>query len=376
MLTVASSGVAALLLPGGRTAHSRFKIPCDPEDDMVYDVSRGTMLSKLIELTELVIWDEALMTDKKAFEALDRTFRDIEKVHNLDAARLPFGGKIVVLGGDLRQILLVVEGDGKQEIINSTIIKSRLWKHVEILGLKQNMRLACSTADQVHQLELPAFSRWILDVGEGKVPCVSREGETEPSWITIPDDLLLLDVEDGLAALVDSIYPALSTSYLDPSYLTERAILAPTNELTDSINTYMISLIPSEEKEYLSCDSIAKSTTQHEAFDLLYPMEFLNSLGGNNFPQHRIILKEGVPIMLLRNLNQTSGLCNGTRLIMTSLGEWTIEAKIMGGHHANQTFVIPRIKLSLTTKRWPFTLERRQYPIRVCYGMTINKSQG
>lgn len=113
------------------------------------------------------------MIDKKAFEALDRTFRDIEKVHNLDAARLPFGGKIVVLGGDLRQILPVVEGGGKQEIINSTIIKSRLWKHVEILGLKQNMRLACSTADQVHQLELPAFSRWILDVGEGKVPCVS-----------------------------------------------------------------------------------------------------------------------------------------------------------------------------------------------------------
>jgi hypothetical protein len=66
VLTVASSGVAALLLPGGRTAHSRFKIPCEVEDDMICDVSRGTMLSELIELTSLVIWDEALMANKNA----------------------------------------------------------------------------------------------------------------------------------------------------------------------------------------------------------------------------------------------------------------------------------------------------------------------
>ena len=70
---MASSGVAAPLLPGGRTAHSRFKIPCEVEDDMICDVSRGTMLSELIELTSLIIWDEALMANRKCFEALDRT---------------------------------------------------------------------------------------------------------------------------------------------------------------------------------------------------------------------------------------------------------------------------------------------------------------
>ena len=80
--------------------------------------------------------------------------------------------------------------------------------------------------------------------------------------------------------------------------------------------------------------------------------------------------------MLLRNLNQRAGLCNGTRLIVTSIGEWTIEAKIMNGCHANQTFAIPRITLSLKSNKWPFVLQRRQYPIRVCYAMTINKSQG
>ena len=376
VLAVASSGVAALLLPGGRTAHSRFKIPCEVEDDMIYDVSRGTMLSELIELTSLVIWDEALMANRKCFEALDRTFRDIEKVKNPQAAHIAFGGKVVVLGGDLRQILPVVEGGTKQDVISATVITSRLWVHVEILSLKQNMRLICSVDDPYQQQEVAAFSKWILDIGEGKIPSVAKDGEDEPSWITVPHELLLPADDDKLAAIVQSVYPNFESRYKNPAYLSQRAILAPTNELTDMVNEYMIPLVPGTEKEYLSSDSIAKSTAQHEAYDLLYPIEFLNSISGNNFPQHRIVLKKGVPIMLLRNLNQRAGLCNGTRLIVTSVGEWTIEAMIMNGRHTNQTFAIPCITLSLKSNKYPFVLQRRQYPVRVCYAMTINKSQG
>ena len=376
VLTVASSGVAALLLPGGRTAHSRFKIPCEVEDDMICDVSRGTMLSELIELTSLVIWDEALMANRKCFEALDRTFCDIEKVKNPEIANIPFGGKVVVLGGDLRQILPVVEDGSKQDVIAATIIASRLWSHVEVLSLKQNMRLLCSPEDPIQQQQVAAFNKWILDIGENKIPTLAKEGEDEGSWITIPQEFLVSPAENRLAAIVKAIYPDFHARYKDPIYLVQRAILAPTNELTHSVNDYMVPLVPGREKEYFSSDTIAKSTAQHEAYDLLYPIEFLNSINGNNFPQHRIVLKQGIPIMLLRNLNQRAGLCNGTRLIVTSIGEWTIEAKIMNGSHANQSFAIPRITLSLKNNKWPFVLQRRQYPIRVCYAMTINKSQG
>jgi len=376
VLTVASSGVAALLLPGGRTAHSRFKIPCEVEDDMICDVSRGTMLSELIELTSLVIWDEALMANRKCFEALDRTFRDIEKVKNPEIANIPFGGKVVVLGGDLRQILPVVEDGNKQDVIAATIIASRLWSHVEVLSLKQNMRLLCSPEDPIQQQQVAAFNKWILDIGENKIPTLAKEGEDEGSWITIPQEFLVSPGENKLAAIVKTIYPDFHARYKDPIYLVQRAILAPTNELTHSVNDYMVPLVPGREKEYFSSNTIAKSTAQHEAYDLLYPIEFLNSINGNNFPQHRIVLKQGIPIMLLRNLNQRAGLCNGTRLIVTSIGEWTIEAKIMNGSHTNQSFAIPRITLSLKNNKWPFVLQRRQYPIRVCYAMTINKSQG
>jgi hypothetical protein len=80
--------------------------------------------------------------------------------------------------------------------------------------------------------------------------------------------------------------------------------------------------------------------------------------------------------MLLRNLNQSEGLCNGTRLLITSLGDKVIEGQIMTGTHKSKIVLIPRVSLTLKNTKWPFVLQRRQYPIKVCYAMTINKSQG
>lgn len=113
VLTVASSGIASLLLPGG--AHSSFPfqnsvIPCDLDDATVCDIKRGSTLAELIEATSLIIWDEALMTNRRAFEALDRTLRDVQSTHFPDAAAVPFGGKVVVLGGDGRYYLLLKVG--------------------------------------------------------------------------------------------------------------------------------------------------------------------------------------------------------------------------------------------------------------------------
>jgi hypothetical protein len=76
-LTVASSGVASLLLPNGRTAHSRFKIPIDTDELSVCEIKRGTKLAQLLAQTDLIIWDEALMTNRQCFEAFDRSLRDI-----------------------------------------------------------------------------------------------------------------------------------------------------------------------------------------------------------------------------------------------------------------------------------------------------------
>ena len=83
-----------------------------------------------------------------------------------------------------------------------------------------------------------------------------------------------------------------------------------------------------------------------------------------------------MPVMLLRNLNQMDGLCNGTRLIITKLFDRLIEAEILTGNNIGKKVYIPRIISTANEHKWPFTFKRRQFPIKPCYAMTINKSQG
>ncbi|KAI3952456.1 hypothetical protein MKW92_010794 [Papaver armeniacum] len=91
---------------------------------------------------------------------------------------------------------------------------------------------------------------------------------------------------------------------------------------------------------------------------------------------HKLTLKVGVSIMLLRNLSNADGLCNGTRLIVTQLGDTVIQAEILTGPGSGNRVFIPRILMTTPETSLPFILHRRQYPVRICYAMTINKSQG
>jgi ATP-dependent DNA helicase PIF1 len=84
----------------------------------------------------------------------------------------------------------------------------------------------------------------------------------------------------------------------------------------------------------------------------------------------------GVSILLLRNLNQSIGLCNGTRLIVKRLGQCVIEAEIITGNNVDKCVFIPRIIMSLSGTDWPFVLRRCQFLVRVAFAIIINKSQG
>ena len=78
-LAVASSGIAATLLPGGRTAHSTFKLPLDlaKEDKPICNVKRNTDVANIMREVKLIVWDEATMSHKKAFEAVNRMLQDM-----------------------------------------------------------------------------------------------------------------------------------------------------------------------------------------------------------------------------------------------------------------------------------------------------------
>ncbi|KAG2624578.1 hypothetical protein PVAP13_3KG144027, partial [Panicum virgatum] len=327
------------------TAHSRFRIPIDLDELSICDIKRGTKLANLILTTDLIIWDEALMTNRQCFEALDRS----------------------------------LENATRAQIINASIFRSYLWKDIKKLYLHENMRLKKLDATTSEYKELNEFSEWILKIGNGTIQNKSSytvEDNPNCDIVEIPDDLLIKQADNKINALVESTFPNFSLNYNNAEYLRDRAILSTTNEIVDEINDYMLSLLPGNEIEYYSVDSISKCIDTCNDADILYPIEYLNSLSANNFPAHILKLKIGVPVMLLRNLNQSIGLCNGTRLIVTNLGHNVIEAVVITGTHIGEKVYIPRINLTTQGCRWPFVLSRRQFPIKVCYSMTINKSQG
>uniref|UniRef100_A0A2N9FJU1 ATP-dependent DNA helicase n=1 Tax=Fagus sylvatica TaxID=28930 RepID=A0A2N9FJU1_FAGSY len=370
-LAVASSGIAALLLPGGRTAHSRFHIPINVNDDSTCDIKQRSQTAELLSKTSIILWDEAPMAHRNCFEALDRSLRDILQLEDPQSVEKPFGGKVVVLGGDFRQILPVVKKGKREDIVYSAISKSYLWNYCHIFKLQTNMRLRQNNMSEMETSSIKDFSEWILKIGDGEFG-----EEDDDNKITIPNDLIIQSTENPMQDIIDSIYPDLKVKYKDPSYLQDRAILAPTNEVVEELNDYIISSLNEEEHEYLSSDSVCKASSNVADQDVLYPVEFLNTLRFPGLPNHKLTLKVGLPIMLLRNLNQNGGLCNGTRLIITKLATWVIEAEIITGTNIGTRVFIPRITLSPSDSKWPFVLKRRQFPISVCFAMTINKSQG
>ncbi|XP_045810788.1 uncharacterized protein LOC123905205 [Trifolium pratense] len=366
VLTVASSGIASLLLPGGRTAHSKFKIPVPTLDNATCNIEHNDDQAGLLKQTKLIIWDEAPMAHRFTFEALERTLRDV--MSSFSNSKRIFGGKVIVFGGDFRQILPVVPRGYRSDIVHATINSSKIWDHCKVFTLTQNMRLKKNGNDH----EIANFSKWLLKVGEVRL----SEPNDGYADVDIPKELPILDYDDPIPAIVQSTYPNLVDQYKCPNYLQARAILASTIEVVEQINTYVLSLIPGDAQDFYRCDSIDRADVNDcEIFETLTP-EFLNSLKTSGLPNHKISLKIGTPIMLMRNLDQSEGLCNGTRMIVTRLANHVIEAKIISGRHLGNTMYIPRIKMSPSQSPWPFKLNRIQFPIIVSYAMTINKSQG
>ncbi|KAF7807998.1 putative PIF1 DNA helicase/replication protein A1-like protein [Senna tora] len=224
VLAVASSGIASQLIPGGRTAHSRFAIPLNIDGNSTCHIVQGSDLVELMVHTKLIIWDEAPMAHRHCFEALDRTLRDIMHSQNAALAKHPFGGKVVVLGGDFRQILPVIPRAGREDIVLASLNSSYLWPSCKVLSLTKNMRLSQGNSVEENS-SISRFAEWILKVGEGNIGKIMNDEEHE---ITIDDDILIDDAEDLIQAIVESTYPKLVDNYKNYVYFSEMAILSPT----------------------------------------------------------------------------------------------------------------------------------------------------
>ncbi|XP_021721999.1 ATP-dependent DNA helicase PIF2-like [Chenopodium quinoa] len=165
--TVANSDIAATLLHRGKTAHKTLGIPVTLHASSTWKFSKQDVEVQLVKYAAVIIWDEATMTHRHAYEAIDRSLRDLTGVD------VPFGGKVVVFGGDFRQVLPVVPKGTKAQTIDACLVRSTLWRHVQLLHLTQNMR----------SIQDPEFAAFLLRVGDGCEPTVDEDMIKLPSSI-------------------------------------------------------------------------------------------------------------------------------------------------------------------------------------------------
>jgi len=349
-IAVASSGIASTLLSGGKTAHSFFKLPLNlaRTETPTCNISRRSPTALQLQQCQLIVWDECTMSHKAAFEAVDRSLRDIRRSHSI------MGGITLVMAGDFRQTLPVIPRGTKADELAASVKTSYIWHNVRRFSLTTNMRV-----HRVGDQSAATFAQCLLNIGNG-VTMSNTPGVVPVSAVGQP----VSSIQD----LMDSVFPDLNSSFTNRNWLLERAILAPTNDSVKRINHLLLTKLSGETTELKSIDTAVDATDS-----VNYPVEFLNSLSPSGLPPHSLKLRVGAPVILLRNLHPPL-LCNGTRLIVARIQSHIIEAVIASGESAGQQVLLPRIPI--IPSDLPFQFKRLQFPIRLSFAMTINKSQG
>ena len=231
VLCAASTGIAALLLPGGLTAHSTFKISFGGNlIEGSCNVKSESERAQALRRADLIIWDEISMSNKFAPEALDLTLGGLRRNNT------PFGGATILFSRDWRQAGPVILFVTPHDVVNAVFISFYLWKHVQRFRLIQFMR---------DRLDKPSSST-VRAIGEGKIAPITLPGQS----IVIPLQHSSIDEQTSVSPtcsitgvadfelLHDFVYPDLLTA--DPALFADRGILAPTNVSIDQIDNHVL----------------------------------------------------------------------------------------------------------------------------------------
>lgn len=362
------SGLAATLLPGGRTCHARFGLPVPlprGPDVIPCSVTSTSGKGQLLAQCGALVWDEIATTPAAALDAANACMQDLRQSEE------PFGGALVVLGGDFRQTLPVVEHGGRDDTAAAAVTHSALWRSgvVRRLHLPRNQR---ATLDA-------AYRRFLLAVGDGALPCDLDVGPCSvalPAGLalptdSVPDDLIGFVYTD----LVDITERALHTptpEHLAP--LAARCILAPRNDHVAAVNDHILGRFPSEAiVELPGLTRVSGGTPEDIA---AYPPDYLQSLDVPGLPPSTLRLCPGALVILLRNIDYEAGLCNGTRCLVVTASPRTLDVIVLTGSSIGRRVFLPRIPMSPAELTLPVKIVRRQFPVRLAWAVTINKSQG
>ena len=345
--SMAYTGIASILLPKGKTVHKTFGLQVPLFYDSSSNITAESKETQILRETKVFIWDEAPMAPRHALEIVDRTLKSIM---NND---LPFGGKIMVLGGDFRQLLPMRVNGTRAETVNLSIKNSVLWKNFTTFELKTNMRVL------PEELE---FAKFLIDVGDGIL-------NDQNDCIEIPEHCIIPENE----CIVREIFGKLIEQKKFDE-MSQCAILSARNIDVDEINEQVTNLLDaSTERIYSGIDS-TQNCDNGEMNEVLLP-EYLNSLNPSSLPPHKLRLRKYCIVMLIRNISINEGLCNGTRLQVIDFSNHLLKCKVLTGDNRGSIVFLNRITL-YSENEYPFSFSRRQFPVKLAFAMTINKAQG
>ena len=294
------------------------------------NISKTSSMRKVLQKRKLIVWDECTMEHKKSLEALDRSLQDLPGNVRL------FGNTVILLAEDCRQTLPVIPLSTPTDEINAYLKYSTFWRKVKELNLTRNMRV-----QQQNDRSAEIFSKQLLEIENGKVPANLTSGR-----ISLPHNFCYLVTSKE--ELIKRVFPDIQINYKNPSCLSERAILAAKNKDVHELNNTFQLNIHGELVPYKSVDTVVEA---EEAVN--YPTEFLNSLDLPRMPPHVLQLKIGVPIIMLRNINQPK-IFNVTRLSVKIINDQ---------HHRSNSF-------DRAFQRWRCPQTANSYDSNI-YGISI-----
>ncbi|XP_044005453.1 uncharacterized protein LOC122850360 [Aphidius gifuensis] len=275
--TMSFTGVSAILLPNGKTVHKAFGLPVPLFFDSTSHIKIQSKEAQIMKDYDLLIWDEGPMAPRYCMEIGDKTYK-----YFMDS-NLPFGGKVMLIGGDFRQLLPVKVNATRSELVNLSIKFSHLWKNFSMFTLTENMRTLPEETE---------FAKYLLDVGDGVL-------NDNNNYIIAPEKCIANTTE----SIVDTMFKDLLNNQRYDE-LTKVAVLAARNVDVDRINCEVVELLDKQsEKIYNSVDS-TENCDNGDIVDVILP-EYLNSLDPPNFPPHELKLRNNCVVMLLPYVLET-----------------------------------------------------------------------
>ncbi|CAK0871499.1 unnamed protein product [Prorocentrum cordatum] len=342
-VNVASTGIAALDLPDGATAHSTFKIPIEDAEHLTCRLGHSSADALTIAAAAVIQWDEWPSCKRAAWGAVLDYLTALQRAH--PDIYFP---NVIITYGDFRQILPVLKHASRQDIRAASVTTSPSWPSFRNLATPRH------------------YASWIERIGQGDLPH-THSIDGEPGCVELDRCSVIHTMDNAISYC--------SPHVNDPAECAHRKILTATNEARNCFNDRILDTLTQTHllRQFVTRSSDAiEYDSNNDAVEDHITAEFLHLQGENGVPPHSLRLVVGGLYELMRNFSPCDRLMNHAQVALKAVCEKHVLVERLDG----QQFPLPRICFRWALGRGATTIRRRQYPLRPAYASTFNGSQG